>query len=245
MEKIKIATTQNVDIEYPVASLGDRILAYLIDLFILIVYLIIGSIIVGNVINAAGYDSGAVIMIIAIYLPAFLYDLLCELFLDGQSFGKMALKIKVVKRDGSSAGLSSYLLRWLLRPIDIYVSSGAVAILTIFFNGKGQRLGDIAGGTTVIKLKEDTSIDDTILTNISTDYELKYPEVEKLNDEDMAVVCELIDANSVFDVPEKIISASFRAKNLLEEKMGIKSDQQPLDFFMTILRDYNHIHGKV
>ena len=38
MQTIQVRTTQNVFIHYPVASVGDRILAYLLDQVIKIIY---------------------------------------------------------------------------------------------------------------------------------------------------------------------------------------------------------------
>ena len=40
MQTIEIQTSQNVNIEYPVASVGDRVVAGLIDQLIMIGYLI-------------------------------------------------------------------------------------------------------------------------------------------------------------------------------------------------------------
>ena len=111
MDNIKIQTTQNVDIEYELASIGDRILATLLDYlfffgYILLVFLFIALI---------GSDiEDNLWLLVVLFLPILLYDLLCEMFFQGKSFGKMIMKIKVVKLDGTQAGFGAYLLRWLL-----------------------------------------------------------------------------------------------------------------------------------
>lgn len=51
---------------------------------------------------------------IVVYLPVLGYSFLCEMFNHGRSFGKNLMNIRVVKADGSTPGISSYLLRWLL-----------------------------------------------------------------------------------------------------------------------------------
>src|SRR5690606_34920667 len=99
---------------------------------------------------------------ILFYLPVIFYHLLCEVFMDGQTFGKKAIDIKVVKLDGSQPSVGSYFLRWLLQIVDLPFF-GAIGIITILVNGKGQRVGDLAAGTTVISLKHRTGIKDTIL----------------------------------------------------------------------------------
>src|ERR1035437_251122 len=100
MENIKIQTTQNVDIEYELASIGDRILATLLDdLFFLTYFLLI--LLIAALTKYVIFKSIAVISLLS--LPILLYDLLCETFFQGKSFGKMIMKIKVVKLDGTQA----------------------------------------------------------------------------------------------------------------------------------------------
>ena len=130
MENIGIETTQNVDIQYNIASIGDRVLAQIIDMLILFGY---GFAMIFVVLFLGDTFSGSPIYFptatfIILYLPFFFYDLLCEIFLNGQSMGKKILKIKVVKIDGSQPGLGSYFLRWLLKQIDVFFTYGSVGI---------------------------------------------------------------------------------------------------------------------
>jgi uncharacterized RDD family membrane protein YckC len=242
MQTVRITTAQNVEIEYAVASIGDRILAAFIDYGILLGYLI-GAIILWSFLPGGG--SNRVALLVVLYLPFFFYDLLCEIFLDGQSLGKKQMKIKVIKMDGSSPDIGSYLLRWLLRVIDIALSSGGVAMLTILLNGKGQRLGDIAAGTTVIKLKEDVGLQDTIFTKITDAYQPVFAQAAELNDQDMAIVREVLNTGLEVESIEVGNNLEMKAKIVLEEKMRIKSDLPPRAFLSTILRDYNYFKGKL
>lgn len=241
MEKIKIQTTQNVEIEYPIATILDRILAYVIDIVIIILFLLL------TVIAMSGTMAGSTVMFIiytAITLIVLCYDLLFEILNNGQSPGKMIMKIRVLMLDGSTPSMGAYLLRWILRPIDTLLTSGLGAILTILLTGRGQRIGDISGGTTVIKLKENTSLEDTILSSTPKDYKPVIPEVSLLSDSDISTLKELIVANSEVKVSDTILKANMKAKELLEQKMNIKSEKSALQLFHIILRDYNGIHGK-
>ena len=166
MDNIKIQTTQNVDIEYEVASIGDRILATLLDyLFFLAYFLIIA--VIASFTDGALFDSIALSVILV--LPILFYDLVCEAVFQGRSFGKMIMKIKVVKLDGTQANFGAYLLRWLLRIIDTRLFSGVIALIAIVINGKGQRVGDMAAGTTVIKMKQKITLNDTILHKVNSE----------------------------------------------------------------------------
>jgi len=243
VQSIKITTTQNVEIEYALASIGDRILAALIDYAVIIGYLI-GTILLQSILPA-GAGSGRIAVFVIIYLPVFLYDLLCEIFLDGQSLGKKQMQIKVVKIDGSQPDIGSYLLRWLLRPVDITLTTGGAAILTILLNGKGQRLGDLAAGTTVIKLKSAIGLQDTIFTRLTADYQPVFSQVAQLSDADIAVVKEVLDASLAIENAGVGDHLEAKARQALEEKMGIKSDMSPRAFLSTVLRDYNYFKGRV
>lgn len=243
MQTIKITTTQNVEIEYALASIGDRILAALIDYAILIGYFIGALLLLTNL--PVGGGSGRIALFVIIYLPVFLYDLLCEVLLDGQSLGKKQMQIKVVKIDGSQPDVSSYLLRWLLRLVDITLTSGGAAILSILINGKGQRLGDIAAGTTVIKLKSTIGLQDTIFTRLATDYQPVFSQAAQLSDADIAVVKEVLDASLAIENASVGDHLEAKARQALEEKMGLKTDMSPRAFLSTVLRDYNYFKGRV
>ena len=153
MQNVGIHTTQNVFIHHQLAGLGDRIGAYLLDLAIIVAY----GFAVFFIIALLEMELSNSLMLV-FFLPVFFYDLLFEILMDGQSPGKRQLRIKVVKLDGTQPTLGSYILRWILRPIDV-LFYGGVAILCIVIGGKGQRLGDIPAGTTVVKLAKDSSLE--------------------------------------------------------------------------------------
>ena len=149
--------------------------------------------------------------------------------------------MRVVKLDGTQAGIGSYFLRWILAPIDIYFTYGSVGLITMLINGKGQRLGDLAGHTTVIKMKAEVKLDDTILRTTPANYSLKFPEVSNLTDKDISIVKEVLDLN--YKKPhamtyEKIL---FKTKEAIEKKIGVNSTMHPLIFLDTVLKDYNYL----
>jgi uncharacterized RDD family membrane protein YckC len=243
MQTIEIQTTQNVHIEYPVASVGDRVVAGLIDQLIMIGYLI-GIIFfyiwLLNVTEGTLF-SYPVAYFVILFLPLFFYHLLCETYLNGQSFGKKMMKMRVVKLDGTQAGIGSYFLRWILAPIDIYFTYGSVGLVTIIVNGKGQRLGDLAAHTTVVKLKAETKLDDTILRATPVNYEVKFPQVSALNDNDISLVKEVLDLN--FKKPDIIVYTRIlnKTKEAIEKKIGVSTNLHPLTFLDTVLKDYNYL----
>ncbi|WP_149240607.1 RDD family protein [Dyadobacter sp. 32] len=229
---LQIETAQNVGVDYEVASVGDRILAQFIDYAIYFVWLLAVIAVVG-IANSAGRGLGSTwIMTGAIILPVLLYPLLCEYFLNGQTVGKMALKIRVIKLDGSKATLSAYLLRWLLSIVDIGFFSGMIAVLTIAINGKGQRVGDIAAGTTVVKTQPSVRLAQLLHSGLAPDYKPSYSSVTQLSDKDISTLRKVIASGN----PELLQAAVHK----IEELIGVNNLDEPQEFLKTIVSDYQY-----
>ncbi|MFN8359684.1 MAG: RDD family protein [Candidatus Kapaibacterium sp.] len=236
MEYVRIDTTQNVAIDYEIASLGERILAYLIDLLVFVAYAITWFIIIDGL--QGSFDIGPAIFLL-LALPLFFYDLLCEILFNGQSFGKKAMRIKVVRLDGSQPTFGGYLLRWLLRLIEGgFTCYGAIAILVYLVNGKGQRLGDLAAGTTVIKLKPRVALTDVTAAHETHNepYTPVYPQASHLSDKDAAIIKELL-ATSIRERNTAMLAAlSSRVQELLE----VHEIDDPEIFLKTVLKDFTY-----
>lgn len=187
-DKISIETSQNVRLEYEVASVGDRILAWLIDtafnlFFVLLVYFFLD---ITDALNAL--DSTARIYVgVAIFLPWIFYHLLCEIFMEGQSIGKKFRKIKVVKVDGSEARMGDFIIRWFTRLLENLVFPG-LSLVAVLASVKGQRLGDRAAGTAVAKMNQRVKLTDTILHYTEENYTPLYPGVQNLSARDIEVI---------------------------------------------------------
>ena len=235
MDKFQIETAQNVNIVQNVAGVGDRILAYLIDAAIMLVYYLIVFLMFIGTIDSLG-DSATFLIFMVILLPVLVYHLLFEMFWDGKSPGKAVLKMRVVKLDGSKPAFSNFLLRWLIRVIDISLVSGAVALVTILLNGKGQRLGDIAANTTVISEKTTVAFLQTILTDIPEGYVSKYPQVTVFSDVEMQKIKQIYTENKFKGNHNIILRLSHRVAKVMEVEM----DEMPIAFIDKVIKDYNY-----
>lgn len=233
MDNFQIETAQNVNIIQNVAGLGERILAYLIDGLIITFYLIAASFLMGGVQSSEG-ERWVLLMVLG--LPVFLYFLVWEIFWNGQTPGKAVLNLRVVKLDGSKPAFSNFLVRWLLRILDISLTSGSVAVVTILLNGKGQRLGDIAAGTTVISEKPQIGLHQTLLVDIPEDYQPTYQQVRVLTDGDVQDIKNLYQ-EAVKNSNHRVIrSLSLKVSELLE----VTPKEKPINFIKTVLKDYNY-----
>lgn len=234
MDEFQIETAQNVIINQQVANLSTRIWAYLVDALIIISYFILIFMLLNSLDFKKNFDTYVSYTLIS--LPILFYSLFFETLLNGQTPGKMMLNIRVVKIDGSKPNFGSFLLRWVLKIIDIDIASGSVAILTILLNGKGQRIGDIAAGTTVINERHKIELNDTILSNIADNYQPVYTQVTLLSDKDIQTIKNLY-LKAIRNRDHKII---LKLEIKITEITGIKTTQKPFDFVETILNDYNY-----
>lgn len=231
MEGILIQTTQNVDINYELASVGDRLLAALLDYVFFIAYLLLA----GVIIQLSNYHPEGLLFYVLLYLPLIFYDLIMELAFNGRSFGKMIMKIKVVKIDGTQPGLGAYLLRWMLRLIDSVLFLGSVALIAIIASDKGQRLGDMAAGTTVVKLGQKLRIHDTILNKLEANYTIRFPEVNRLSDQDIAIIKEVMRVSLRTNNTDAIQRLADKTK----ATMNITSTLPNVEFLATVVQDYS------
>jgi uncharacterized RDD family membrane protein YckC len=236
MANLAINTTQNVNLDYKLVSVGERILAFLIDLLIFSVYLYIVEVI-SDLMGLAISDNWTVFGLQQLLLlPVMFYSLYMHILFNGRTVGKMVLKIRVVKIDGGPVHWSNYLTLWMLRIVDIWIFTGAVGLLSILFSERRQRVGDFAAGTVVISTKNKVKISHTILEEITETYEPKYTNVTKLTDKDVRLIKETYLI--------ALSSADYKTLNSLRKKvesiLEIKSEFYDKQFIETILKDYNY-----
>jgi len=232
MEQFQIETAQNITISQNTAHLGDRMVAYLVDSFIILAYLILVIILLVSLEIDFG-DMWAFYLVLS--LPAFMYYVLLETFMNGQTVGKKLMQVRVVKLDGSKPSFASYFIRWILRIIDVALTSGGIAVLTILIRGTGQRVGDIAAGTTVISEKKRVSLKDTLLRELPKDYKPRFPQVTVFKDREMQTIKELYDSAKRNGDHNVIVSLSDQIKRVTD----ITADLKPVDLVDIVIKDYN------
>lgn len=236
MQQVSFETSQNVMIDYPLASLGDRILAFLLDFVIFIAYYLLVFVILS--ISAVWGNEGFTIIYIIASLPVLFYHLVCEVFFEGQSIGKKQLNIKVVRTDGQQPTLGAYAIRWMLRIVDIVLFMGGLAMLFIILTAKGQRLGDLLAGTTVVKIDriQDISLHRKV-DNVEENYAVTYKEAIELTDNDVEVIKQALRTYKNSGVREPVLAVEAKVKELLK----VDSDLPPIKFLHTVIKDHNYL----
>ena len=236
MENITIQTSQNVGINYRASSVGDRLLALMVDY--LIIWITLG--IIYGILAALGILEKWLMIIM--YIPFVFYALLFETFMNGQTPGKIMMKLKVVKLDGSQVSFGSYFIRWVFRLVEIYLTSGILGLLSIVFSKKSQRLGDRVAGTAVVKIKPAATLEETIYMELPEDYKVHFKQAEQLSDKDAQIIREVIDSYRDDSHNDKTIILIHKTKTILGKKLNIESNMPPYQFLYTLLKDYNFLN---
>ena len=147
-------------IELPLAGIGSRFIAILVDYLIWgFVFFILGLLAL-IVIPALHFFGGISanwaigIALLIVFLLQWGYFALFEAFGNGRTPGKRVAHIRVIHQSGRGINFVEALARNLVRFIDAAPSFYAVGVVAIFLSRRNQRLGDMVAGTLVVRDRE-------------------------------------------------------------------------------------------
>ena len=242
MTPLRVQTAQNVDLAFATAGLGNRILAWLADITLVVAYVYLASVAFAEY---GWRGPGSTAAWVLIQLPAILYHLLFEVFMEGQTPGKRLLKLRVARLDGAQPTLGQFLLRWLLRWVDVTLTSGVAAVISIGVTPKGQRLGDLAAGTTVVKVQRRVRLGEVRYHRPGPDYAPVFPQAEALDDADVRTLRAVLVKVRLEKRSKVTMDLSRRAKKAVEERLGLGPvPMHPLEFLQTVVQDYTAAHDR-
>jgi uncharacterized RDD family membrane protein YckC len=240
MNPVTIETTQNVHIRLNMASLGQRVGAYAIDALLMYITF---AVFIAVLIEWGSLGGESMIWIAStFFLVLTSYHLLMEFFFEGQSVGKMLVGIRVICEDGKSGRFFNYFMRWILRPVDIFVTFGVVAIVSVSISEKQQRLGDILAGTVVVRTRSKAAkiAEQERLNEIPENYAITYPEVSVLTDEEIRKIRRLF--NEIQQGDHDYYTSSklmIQLKSAVVKKMGIETPEEEARLFLKrVVQDY-------
>jgi uncharacterized RDD family membrane protein YckC len=143
-----IVTPEGVTLDLPLAGVGSRFIAAIIDTAIQVV-LLIAIVLIGSALP----DSGVVaaLTVIGAFAVFTAYDICFETLASGRTPGKRAVGLRVVTRGGAPVRFLTSAVRNLLRLVDILPGTYLVGIVCVIASRRNQRLGDLAAGTLVVR----------------------------------------------------------------------------------------------
>jgi len=251
MPIVKLDTGFNIEVEFATAPLARRFLAWMIDL--IIAWLITKGL--AALMNTTSFFLTTDIQTakgVVAALPAIFYHLICELTMQGQSPGKFAMRCRVVTQEGGQPTTGQYFTRWVFRLVDfpVWIIPAVIfnvipwwtvpllfgGLFTVFITPASQRVGDLIAGTILIDLRNNASWEDTLFTELSLDYQPRYPLVMQLSDRDLNTLKTII----VSVRKRKDHHLAERIANRIQTKLKMETTQDPADFLETLLMDYNY-----
>lgn len=240
MKTIEITTAHNIVLEYELATTRERVLAFILDIIAVLLLNTILQVFIGL---AFGQMLDGHAQKVTQLMPAALLILYCtflEIFNNGQTIGKMALKTRTVRLDGRQPAWSEMLGRSFLHYVDSIFSLGFIGIMMIKTTEKGQRLGDMAAGTAVIRMQPNMHVSLNNVLNLNTvkDWTPLYPQVKKLREADMLAIKNIV--GRYLKYPNEahyniVVELSERLADLLEIR-PLPPDR--VGFLRTLLKDY-------
>jgi uncharacterized RDD family membrane protein YckC len=235
LQTIEINTAQNVRIGYELASVGLRIFAYLIDFFVMA----LGMLLFVSAVPET--EDDLLIRIFAFFWLGF-YTLTGEMLGNGQTIGKKAMGIKVIKLNGDVPDFYDYFSRWSMRMVDIYLSVGSIAVLLIASNRNGQRIGDVIAGTCIIRMRGNTrfQLNDILKLNRKSEATntFQYPMAGKLSEEDVILIKQTLHRKRLFNnhAHQQAIEHLAEKLKVLFELERLPEDRE--DFLNRVVSEY-------
>jgi uncharacterized RDD family membrane protein YckC len=170
-QTVTIETPDHVELQFLLAGIGTRFLAYLVDraiqvgliawliVTVLVVLMAIGSVeTIADILARARGTLGQWLIALAILVYGLIsigYFMIFEYAWSGSTPGKRSQHIRVIRNDGRPVSFVDAALRNILRFVDIVADVYPVGLAFMFLDSRNRRLGDLAAGTLVIVEKRD------------------------------------------------------------------------------------------
>jgi len=152
-DELIVATPELVTFGYQLAGPGSRFLAQLIDFPIQVAVLLL-ALFAASALGALAGNNSDIVVVAAVVLGLIViwgYYPVSEAVWSGKTIGKYAFGLRVVGDQGEPIQVSQAVIRNLVRLVDFLPFFYGIGIITLFCNGRGKRLGDLAAGTVVVR----------------------------------------------------------------------------------------------
>ena len=158
-DAVRITTPEQVTITLPLAGVGSRLLAALLDALVMVGVILAALIVIALLdsviaLQPHGVSAESVLgafTLLFLFGFVFAYYAALELVWDGQTVGKRALKLRVLRDDGTPVDVAAVLARTVVRLVDFLPVGYLVGLVSMIVDGRARRLGDIVGGTIVVR----------------------------------------------------------------------------------------------
>jgi len=235
-EKITIDTPEQIALELPLAGIGSRSLALVIDSLLqlaagLLIFFMISVVLLALGTNVKAF--GVALLVLIPFLFHWGYFALFEIIWNGQTPGKRIAKIRVIKESGRPITPVEAIGRNLVRAIDMLPGVYAVGLLCMIFSRRNKRLGDYVAGT--------ISVHEKAIEKVSTIWNLEGspaeqdPDAAKVTSDQLVLIETYLNRRRELDPLIRIKTAE-QIVAMIRDKTGIvRGEGQTDDIFLETL----------
>jgi uncharacterized RDD family membrane protein YckC len=209
-DQLTVATPERVALSLPLAGLGSRAIAYLIDLAVVFGFAAVAYFIYAffdpdltKTWQAASGFARAMFGL-GVFAITWVYWTALEALWRGQTPGKRAMRIRVVRSDGAPATVVECAVRNLVRVVDFAPACYPVGLISMLVDSKHRRLGDLVAGTLLVR-EEQVDLD-------------RYAKVrqtaQKLSDADLELLTQFLARADTLDAASRTQLAEQISKKL-------------------------------
>ncbi len=252
-DEVRIETPEQIEVSLEIAGVGSRFVAqvtdWLIKWGIVLVVVILASIVAG-MLGAAlstktiGYLLGALIVTL-FYAFLLCFDIYFEVRHNGQTPGKKIAGIRTLREGGAPLDFRSACVRNLLGMADFLPAFYLLGGFLVMINSRGQRLGDMAAGTIVVReraIQPPPALNKTIQQLTSDEFHFTPEQVRACSAEDRFLI------RSFFQRAEKMeegpreqlalrLAHAFVQKLAYQPAAPIEDDIRAESFLASLYRD--------
>jgi uncharacterized RDD family membrane protein YckC len=245
-DRYTIDTPENIEFAYDIAGIGSRFLAAIIDTLVIGVALTILGILVGVVGARAGLvpsttsSVAAAVGAILSFLILWGYYIVFELVWNGQSIGKRAIGLRVVREGGRPITFVSSAIRNLIRIVDFLPAFYGIGVIVMFVDRRARRLGDLAGGTLVVKERRGVTLESLtapVAQPAGPAQPPTLPNVHLLNDQDYNLVQEFLRRRGELGRDARIRLGAQLASGL-QARLGVPQGGDAERFLQYVAAEY-------
>ena len=243
MPALEIRNPANVAIEFDVAPLTERSVAFLIDFAVVAFACFLFWSTLGRALTAwIGEDRFLQVFLLS-FLPLLLligYWAAAEYYFEGRTLGKHAMGLRTVRVDGRAPSFETYAVRATMLMIDFVLTVGTLGLLSAAASPQRQRTGDRIAQTVVVRARLRRLYQLRDLLNIKTvdDHEVLYPAAGGLDIQQALALKELIvrcDRSPTVGVRALVAPTAER----VAASLGLEvAPQRKLEFLRQVLRDF-------
>jgi uncharacterized RDD family membrane protein YckC len=241
-----VETPEQIDLAYDVAGVGSRVLAALVDhlLVALIVLLgVIALIALNDVLGGASFLFLVTLLGFGTYFLLCAYHILFEVFWNGQTPGKRMMGLRMIQVSGRPIGFGASTIRNLVRVVDFLPGVYAVGFLTMFFDKRARRLGDIAAGCMAVRQRDVVTLDSLATPNasqrpvVAAAQQVTIPNLDALRGTDINLVHDFLRrAMQMEPTARRRLAQQLVA--VLQQRLGYPIGGNPEDFLVQVASEY-------